>query len=67
MVADLTCSPNAVCSNIVLSDIDISSPEGDPPVIVCDGIDGDIGVDCQSSDSVSKRSKLSPFRQRYLS
>ncbi|KAJ5995888.1 hypothetical protein N7481_002865 [Penicillium waksmanii] len=53
VVVDLTCSPNAVCSGIQLSNIDITSPAGDPPEIVCDGIQGDIGVDCISSNSTS--------------
>ncbi|KAG2420527.1 hypothetical protein HFD88_000139 [Aspergillus terreus] len=55
VVADLVCSPNAVCSDIHLADIDLTSPAGSPPVIICEGIQGDIGVECQSSTS-SKRS-----------
>lgn len=51
MVADLVCSPNAVCSDIHLADIDLTSPAGSPPVIICEGIQGDIGVECQSSTS----------------
>jgi galacturan 1,4-alpha-galacturonidase len=51
VVADLTCSPNAVCSGITLSDIDLTSPAGSPSVVTCDGIDGDIGVECQSSSA----------------
>jgi galacturan 1,4-alpha-galacturonidase len=51
VVADLTCSPNAVCSGIELSDIDITSPAGSPSTVICDGIDGDIGVECQSSSA----------------
>jgi galacturan 1,4-alpha-galacturonidase len=49
VVADLVCSPNAVCSDIELKNIDLSSPAGSPPVIVCDGVQGDIGVECQAS------------------
>ncbi|RHZ62717.1 hypothetical protein CDV55_105854 [Aspergillus turcosus] len=57
VVADLTCSPNAVCSGIHLEDIHLTSPAGGPPVIICDGIQGDIGVECQSStSSTTKRS-----------
>lgn len=37
VVADLTCSPNAVCSDIHLSQINITSPAGSPAEIVCDG------------------------------
>lgn len=48
-VVDLTCSPNAVCSNIHLSKINLTSPAGNPPVIICDGIQGDIGVNCTKS------------------
>ncbi|KAJ5112916.1 hypothetical protein N7456_001450 [Penicillium angulare] len=49
VIADLTCSPNAVCSNISLSRIDVTSPAGSPPEIICDGIQGSIGVNCTSS------------------
>ncbi|PKY00171.1 putative extracellular exo-polygalacturonase [Aspergillus campestris IBT 28561] len=49
VVGSLVCSPNAVCSDVTLENIDLSSPAGGPPVVVCDGIDGDIGVECQSS------------------
>lgn len=51
VVADLTCSPNSVCTDIHLSDIDITSPAGGPPIVTCDGIDGDVGVECQSSSA----------------
>ncbi|CAG8240619.1 hypothetical protein PENNAL_c0029G08798 [Penicillium nalgiovense] len=51
VVADLTCSPNAVCTDIHLSDIDITSPAGGPPIVTCDGIDGDIDVECQPSSA----------------
>jgi len=50
-VARLVCSPNAVCSNIRLEDIDLTSPTGSPPVIICDGILGGIGVDCLPANS----------------
>jgi galacturan 1,4-alpha-galacturonidase len=53
VVVDLTCSPNAVCSDIHLSQINITSPAGSPAEIICDGIQGDIGVSCQSSSSSS--------------
>jgi len=46
VVADLTCSPGATCSGIHLEGIDLTSPAGDPPQIVCDNIQGDIGVAC---------------------
>lgn len=50
VVADLTCSPDAVCTDIHLEDIDLTSPAGSPPVIICDGIQGDIGVKCRPSN-----------------
>jgi galacturan 1,4-alpha-galacturonidase len=50
-VAKLVCSPNAVCSNIKLDDIELTSPKGSPPVIICDGIQGSIGVDCLPANS----------------
>ncbi|KAK4121921.1 glycoside hydrolase family 28 protein [Parathielavia appendiculata] len=45
VVADLTCSPGATCSGIHLENINITSPKGEPQ-IVCDNIQGDVGVDC---------------------
>ncbi|RDW60317.1 putative exopolygalacturonase B [Coleophoma crateriformis] len=50
-VASLTCSPAAVCSDIHLEDIDLTSPTGGSPIIICDGIQGSIGVDCVPSNS----------------
>lgn len=50
-VAKLVCSPNAVCSNIKLEDIDLTSPKGAPEIIVCDGIQGSIGVPCVPANS----------------
>jgi galacturan 1,4-alpha-galacturonidase len=46
VVADLTCSPGATCQGIRLSKINITSPAGTPPVVVCTNINGDIGMDC---------------------
>lgn len=51
VVADLICSPNSVCSDIRLNDINITSPAGSLSVIICDGIQGDVGVACQASSS----------------
>lgn len=53
VVADLTCSPNAVCSGIHLEDVDLTSPAGSPPIILCNGIEGNIGMACQSSGESS--------------
>lgn len=50
-VGELACSPNAVCSNIKLDNINLTSPAGSPAVIVCDGIQGGIGVDCLPANS----------------
>ncbi|KAF2644171.1 glycoside hydrolase family 28 protein [Massarina eburnea CBS 473.64] len=46
VVADLTCSPGATCNGIHLEDISLTSPAGSPAQIVCDNIEGDIGVEC---------------------
>ncbi|KAL9618422.1 MAG: hypothetical protein Q9160_006863 [Pyrenula sp. 1 TL-2023] len=51
VVADLTCSPAAVCENIQLRDVVLTSPAGDPPEYICDGISGGIGVPCTSSSN----------------
>lgn len=56
-IAELTCSPNAVCANISLSDIDLQSPKGGPPLVLCDGIDGGVGVDCVSKNSTEAKSR----------
>ncbi|KAL7266456.1 hypothetical protein RUND412_010998 [Rhizina undulata] len=52
-VVELTCSPNAVCENVHLGDIDITSPIGDSPVYTCDGVSGDTGIACVSSNSTT--------------
>ncbi|KAI8941315.1 hypothetical protein NX059_002542 [Plenodomus lindquistii] len=49
VVADLTCSPGATCNGIHLEGINITSPAGGPPQIVCENIEGGIGVDCISA------------------
>ncbi|KAL2819863.1 pectin lyase fold/virulence factor, partial [Aspergillus cavernicola] len=49
VVGDLVCSPNAVCEGIELRDINVLTPEGEEGVIICDGITGGVGVECQSS------------------
>jgi len=48
VVADLTCSPGATCSEILLEGINLTSPNGTAE-IVCNNIQGDIGVDCISA------------------
>ncbi|KAI0204806.1 family 28 glycosyl hydrolase [Astrocystis sublimbata] len=60
-VASLRCStnPNAVCSNITFKDFNITSPCGGDPVIICDGITGDTGIECVSANSTEARAALS--------
>lgn len=60
VVAKLTCStnPNAVCDNISFKNFNVTSPCGGPPVIICDGIKGGIGVDCVSSNSAEAKAAL---------
>jgi galacturan 1,4-alpha-galacturonidase len=50
-VARLTCSPAAVCENITFTNFNITSPCGGKPVVICDGIKGDIGIPCVNSTS----------------
>lgn len=52
-VASLVCSPAAVCENIRLADIDLTSPKapGQPGIVLCDGIAGGVGVECVSEDA----------------
>ncbi|RYP47140.1 hypothetical protein DL768_006750 [Monosporascus sp. mg162] len=60
VVAKLSCStnPNAVCENIRFKNFNITSPCGDPPVIICDGVKGDTGVGCVSADSAEAQAAL---------
>ncbi|KAF1970336.1 glycoside hydrolase family 28 protein [Bimuria novae-zelandiae CBS 107.79] len=46
VVADIQCSPGATCSGIRLKNINLTSPAGGPPQIVCDNVKGGIGIDC---------------------
>ena len=57
-VARLTCSPNAVCSNIQFKNFNVTSPCGGPPIIICDGIHGSVGMPCVSSTSTEAKSAL---------
>lgn len=60
-VASLTCStnPDAVCENITFKNFNVTSPcEGDP-IIICDGVKGDTGVGCVSSNSTEAVAALS--------
>lgn len=47
VVADLTCSPGATCSDILLEGIELTSPNGTAE-IVCNNIQGGVGVPCIS-------------------
>ncbi|KAF7552055.1 hypothetical protein G7Z17_g4571 [Cylindrodendrum hubeiense] len=59
-VARLSCSTSesAVCENIVIKDFNIKTPCGGDPVVICDGIGGDIGIDCVSYDSPEAKAAL---------
>lgn len=59
-VARLSCSSNedAVCTNITVKDFNVETPCGGKPVIICDGIDNDIGVDCVPYDSEEAQAAL---------
>lgn len=61
VVAKLSCStnPNAVCENITFRNFTITSPCGDEPVIICDGVKGDPGMDCVSANSTVAQVALS--------
>ncbi|KAF6807416.1 exopolygalacturonase [Colletotrichum musicola] len=59
-VAKLTCStnPDAVCHNIKIKDFNVTSPCGGEPVVICDGIDGELGIPCVSIDSEEAKTAL---------
>ncbi|KAI9927295.1 hypothetical protein MW887_003682 [Aspergillus wentii] len=67
VVGDLVCSPNAVCSDIHLEDIALTSPAGSPPVIICDGLKGDIGIGLRPNDGeeVGTSGTLARLRVKY--
>ncbi|KAF5637863.1 hypothetical protein F52700_4565 [Fusarium sp. NRRL 52700] len=52
-VARLSCSAaeDAVCANITVKNFHVKRLCGGEPVIICDEMDGDIGVDCVPYDS----------------
>jgi galacturan 1,4-alpha-galacturonidase len=52
VVADLTCSPGATCTGIHLEGIKLTSPKGGEPVVVCDNVEGGVGVDCVPGSEV---------------
>ncbi|KAH8887132.1 pectin lyase-like protein [Thozetella sp. PMI_491] len=57
-VASLTCSPNAVCENIQFKNFNVTSPCGGPPVVICNGISGGIGLPCVNSTSPEAKAAL---------
>ncbi|KAL4790336.1 pectin lyase fold/virulence factor [Aspergillus venezuelensis] len=50
VVAELICSPNAVCNGIEVKNINVKTPEGETGVVVCGGIAGGVGVECQAAE-----------------
>lgn len=60
-VARLSCSTSetAVCENITISDFHVETPCGGEAVIICDGVNNDLGVDCVSIDSEEAQAALS--------
>ncbi|RKK98450.1 putative exopolygalacturonase B [Fusarium oxysporum] len=59
-VARLSCSAaeDAICANITVKDFNVKTPCGGDPVIICDGMHGDIGVDCVPFDSDEAKAAL---------
>nr|XP_036581689.1 exopolygalacturonase [Colletotrichum truncatum]KAF6790132.1 exopolygalacturonase [Colletotrichum truncatum] len=59
-VARVSCSTNEEgrCKNIQFKNFDIKSPCGDDAVVICDGIDGDLGVPCVPFDSEEAQAAL---------
>lgn len=47
-IAELTCSPSAVCEGITLEDIDVlvGNASGVVGTVVCSGVEGDLGGYC---------------------
>lgn len=57
-VARLSCAETATCENITVVDFDVRTPCGGEPVVICDGMKGDIGVDCVAYDSPEAQAAL---------
>ncbi|CEI61921.1 unnamed protein product [Fusarium venenatum] len=59
-VARLSCSSaeDAVCANITLKNFDVKPPCGGEPVVICDGMHGDVGVDCVPYESDEAQAAL---------
>lgn len=58
-VARLTCSTSddAVCENIQFRNFTMTSPCGEDPIVICDGIEG-LGFPCVPYDSDEARAAL---------
>jgi galacturan 1,4-alpha-galacturonidase len=59
-VAKITCSTNpaSVCENIQFKNFNITSPCADPPIIICDGVKGGVGMPCYSASSDEAKNAL---------
>ncbi|KAL9562770.1 hypothetical protein ACKAV7_012956 [Fusarium commune] len=59
-VARLSCSAaeDAICANITVKDFNVKTPCGGDPVVICDGMHGDIGVDCVPYDCDEAKAAL---------
>ncbi|KAM0198538.1 hypothetical protein ACHAPA_008807 [Fusarium lateritium] len=59
-VARLSCSSaeDAVCANITVKDFNVETPCGGKPVVICDGMHGEIGVDCVPYESDEAQAAL---------
>lgn len=59
-VARLSCSSaeDAVCANITVKNFDVKPPCGGEPVVICDGMHGDVGVDCVPYESDEAQAAL---------
>ncbi|KAF6793347.1 glycosyl hydrolase family 28 (exopolygalacturonase) [Colletotrichum sojae] len=59
-VARVSCSTNEEgrCQNIRFKNFNVTSPCGGEPVVICDGLDGDLGVPCVPFDSPEAKAAL---------
>ncbi|TDZ19142.1 putative exopolygalacturonase B [Colletotrichum orbiculare MAFF 240422] len=59
-VARVSCSTNAEgkCKNIKFKNFNVKSPCGEDAVVICDGVEGDLGVPCVPFDSPEAKAAL---------
>ncbi|KAK2017290.1 polygalacturonase [Colletotrichum eremochloae] len=59
-VARVSCSTNeeGLCKNIRFKDFNVTSPCGGESIVICDGLDGDLGIPCVPFDSVEAQEAL---------